>query len=711
MPTIPMDVQREVTQATPVAPMQSLAEAGRVGQSVERLGSTADAFQQEQDARSAADTKLKLHTFAADFKETLAKDANYTTYESRYKEAVEAWKEQNVAGLTSGAKRQLGAGLDEAVAQGSIQVRHAARMQQVDQSKAELMQSLDGARQGFGRAGGDMAAVLADGYKAIDARVEGGVMTRAEAERQRQAFRDSIADEQARMLYMADPRAFAKVLREEGGASWLGGKERLVWQQRAEAKVEALDAKAEREALKREREAERAEARRQQAGKVAAANVMRITAEGYAVDPDTRAAALQAAQGTEAEADLRTTLAIEDRVSVRPIAEQRRIAEESDRRLQSEGVKDVGQIALQKKLAATVERNAKAIDADPLGYNEKQGISQTVPPLDMANLQGSLAARVGLAMDAQAYHGLSYTPLLRKSDADEIVRRMATTKDPREKAAMVGAFMAAAPDDASATAILGQLERAGMPAEYHTAAVWARRGDTAKAARIVSELQAGKEATKEIKGPERATLIDSTRERFNSSIGAVFDEAYKLTGHAEFMVQKQRAYAGVEQLALVRKVGGQDPDTALGDAVPYKAISRPGLAHVLVPQDVNEREVLRGLEALRSQAPAMVAKMIPAEGLDPVARREMERLAADVGRRGTWVAHGNGYALFPAWGGRPVSLGDGRPWVVTMADIQAAGALADMTGSAFPAARGASPQPDGMSDMARRRIDAARGQP
>lgn len=692
MPTIPMDVQREVAQATPAAPMQSLAEAGRVGQSLSQFGSVADAFQHEQDARSAADAKLKLHTFANDFKESLARDADYSTYESRYQEALGKWKEQNVSGLTSGAKRMLGAGLDEAAAQGAIQVKHAARMQQVDQSKAELMQTLDQARQGFGRAGGDMGAILADGYKAIEVRLQGGVLTHVEAERQKEAFRNGIADEQARMMFMADPRGFAKELSREGGASWLGGKERLVWQQRAEAKVEALDAKAEREALKREREAERAEARRQRAGAVASANVQKIVAEGYQVDPETRASALEAAKGTDAEAELRTTLEIEDRVSVRPIGEQRRIAETNDRRLQGDGVKDAGQIALQKKLAATVERNAKAIEADPLGYNEKQGIVPKVPPLDMNNLQGSLAARVGLAMDTQAYHGLAYTPLLRKEDADAVVQKITASKDPREKAAIVGAFMAAAPDDASATAILGQLERAGLPNEYQTAAVWARRGDTAKAARIVSELQAGKEATKELKGPDRATLIADTRERFNSTVGKVFDEAYKLTGNAGFEVQKQRTYAGVEQLALIRKVGGQDPDTALADAAPYKPISRPNLAHILVPQDANERDVVRGLEALRAQAPAMVSKLIPTEGLDPTARRELERVAADIGRRGTWVAHGNGYALYPSWGGRPVSLGDGRPWVVTMADIQAAGAGAKMTG----AASAADPLPSGL---------------
>lgn len=710
MPTIPMDVQREVVQATPMAPMQSLADAGRVGQSLERLGSTADAFQNEQDARAAADTKLKLHTFAADFKETLAKDADYSTYETRYKDAVEKWKEQNVSGLTTGAKRMLGAGLDEAVAQGSIQVRHAARMQQVDQSKAEMMQSLDGARQGFGRAGGDMAAVLADGYKAIDARVEGGVLTRVEGERQRQAFRDGIADEQARMMYMADPRGFAKAI-AEGKAEWLGGKERLIWQQRADAKVEALDAKAEREALKREREADRAEERRQRAGAVAAGNVMKIVAEGYVVNPDTRAAALEAARGTVAEADLKTTLAIEDRVSVRPIAEQRRIVEENDRRLQAGGVQDAGQIAMQKKLAATVERNAKAVVADPAGFSEKQGITQPWPALNMRDMQGSLAARVGLAMDVQTYHGLDYLPILRKQDADGIVQTVTSTKDPRERAGIVGALMAAADTDATATAMLGQLEAAGLPPEYRAAAIWAKRGDTAKAARIVSELQAGKEATKELKGPERATLIDSTRAKFNSGIGRVFDEAYKLTGDASFETMKQRAYSPVEQLALVRKVGGQDPDTALGDAAPYKPINRPGLAHILVPGDANDRDIVRGLETLRAQAPAMVAKLLPAEGLDPAARRQVERSIEDIGRRGTWVQHGNGYALYPSWGGRPVSLGDGRPWIVTLADIQAAGAGSTMAGTVDPQARGAATPPDSMSDMVRRRIDAARGQP
>lgn len=690
MPQIPIDVQREVTQATPAAPMQSLAEAGRLGQSLGQFGSAADAFQNEQDARSAADTKLKLHTFSAEFKEGLAKDADYSTYETRYKDAVAKWKEQNVDGLTSGAKRMLGAGLDEAITQGGVQIRHAARLQQVDQSKAELMTSLDQARQGFGRAGGDMGAVLADGYKAIDVRLQGGVLTHVEAERQREAFRSSIADEQARMMFMADPRGFAKVL-SEGKAEWLGGKDRLVWQQRAEAKVEALDAKAEREALRREREADRAEAKRQKMGAAAAANVQKIIADGYAVDPDTRAAALQAAEGTEAEAELKTTLAIEDKVSVLPVNEQKKVAETNDRRLQASGVQDHAQIALQRKLEATVKRNADRIAADPLGYSEKQGIVPTLPPLDMTNLSKSLAERTGVALDVQAYHGLDSMPLLRKTDSDSIVQAVTSAKDPRKRAEIMGAVISAAENDTAAAALLTQLERSGLPPEYRAVAEWSRRGDAAKAARIVSELQAGKEATKELKGPERTSLIADTRERFNGSVGKVFDEAYNITGNAAYQLGKQQTYATVEQLALVRKVGGQDPDTALADAAPYVPISRKHLAHVLLPQGTNEREAVMGMEALRSQ-PAILDGYRRALQADPAynpadgaAVKRAERAVQDLAERGTWVQVGNKFGLFPASGGGPVAL-------LTLGDIIAAGRGAKMTGKTTDRTPGAVPR-------------------
>lgn len=323
---------------------------------------------------------------------------------------------------------------------------------------------------------------------------------------------------------------------------------------------------------------------------------------------------------------------------------------------------------------------AKAAAKAPLATYEATGASEPTP-LDAANKE-SFSARANAALAADRHWGLpeGTTPPFHAAEVVRITDAVVATDDIRQKLSIVRAYVSQWPDVSTRRKALDQLTRDGdLPDAYGTAmdilGDKPDEVDRGRAERILGELltdpaKAGLDPTdaKDIR-TKAETAYDSARGEmwakagaYNPALAAVLD----------------RERGEVVTVAGARKLAGvsKPVDAAIADLYGREqVIVDDRLAFVPIPADADRSMVRRGLTLLRGQGADALAGQAP-PGLDRMGRLTFAKTVEQTRAFGVWTPNADGYSLIVPKTQRPVAGPDGKPWVVTLDEVLAAGAVA-----------------------------------
>lgn len=254
--------------------------------------------------------------------------------------------------------------------------------------------------------------------------------------------------------------------------------------------------------------------------------------------------------------------------------------------------------------------------------------------------------------------------------------------------------------------MLAGLRMARLPEPVAVAAAVAPRVGEAGAARLLSELQTDvsklgltPEMTRTVRENTAGLMDDSDR------LGGVRAAQYAATRNADFIERSAASAARLRQVVSVRAAPRSDAGSSVVRGAyddlygSHVAMDRAGVL-AMVPRDIDQAALARGLAAIRDRAAQALAP-----GDTPAARA----LRADF-RRGRWMDVGDGrFSYFPQYSPIAHAGQDGAPMVVTAAEALNLSMGGPTIGAPQPEAAAAAPRRDlsqpGMIDRARRRAE------
>jgi hypothetical protein len=318
----------------------------------------------------------------------------------------------------------------------------------------------------------------------------------------------------------------------------------------------------------------------------------------------------------------------------------------------------------------------KQAEKAPLATAEATGAVQPTP-LDPSTDQTTKDSfrRRELALDATARHeGKASVPPFRGEEVTAIVDAAAAAADARGKLETVRRYVMGFSSDALRRRAIAQLEEEGkLPEAYRPALDVYGPSGPAKAEAVLADLLA--KAEPEDTGLKKATEA-AANTAYDQARGSALLHAAAYTG-ATALVDAERADA----LTVAKSraaTGARDPaGAAVADLYGHeRAIDRAGFAHLVVPKSADPDLLARGLAKLRREGAAMTEYLPlppPAPGQADLREGIRARLTDQVRRAGVWINVEGGFVLMVPGTRMPLADASGKPWVVGLDDVLAAG--------------------------------------
>lgn len=349
------------------------------------------------------------------------------------------------------------------------------------------------------------------------------------------------------------------------------------------------------------------------------------------------------------------------------------------------------EVATYARFAKAHDAAVEAVKADPLAAYVRQTGGQ-LQPFDGS--PAATAARQRMAGEAAAWTGRP-VPLLTKPEAEAFVETWKGPGTDGQKLGALAGITVGLRDDATAQAVLGQLNGAGLPVGVDVAMERLREGDSDAAKRIVGAISLPE--AKLPKPPEdfKAALDDL----YDDETGAEIDHwLVQNTGTSGDYAQYARNRSLVTRLARASGLSDATGAVAAAALAVYgkgPVLADESIAMVRLPAGADPDALADGFAALRQGlnlstlnpptsmfAADQARDQGPMEGARSLAMRDQEAWAQRVRDEGVFINHGDGFALLTP-SGLPVPGPDGSVRIWTLTEVQAA-AAADPGGARRP---------------------------
>lgn len=489
------------------------------------------------------------------------------------------------------------------------------------------------------RAEPERLAAMAEAERAIELRVQSGVLSPTQGQRLRTGFLGQVDQAAALRLIQANPGEAARRLSDEAFLPNLDPiqRERLFGTATSAAATAA--ARAEAAAARRERAVLR---EMQEFNGLLQSGIV----------PEERAArVLDMARGTEVEPAVRQAIA--DGRSVQafvlaPLAERQRMIAEADARRRGPNATDADQ-AQYGRLVQAQQNILTGFQRDGLGFAVQLGLVPPQPPIDWTD-PATLNSRAEAAAGVSAQQGYAISPFNREDLAAgveaftrgtpeqrlAIFQAVAGIADPQVRAAAFRGFENARGDAGRMPPGIGahvvNLLRDGAPEAFQAAR------------RIVADLgtdvsdrarQAGESAEM------RAALVTAQ----GRSVQAARVAAARIADDPRYAALLNTEMEVIQRMAAVSMASGETSATRAVESAQRTLNTRtavvndPSLAVVTFPAGgAQPAQITAGLRLLRAQAAEGISTD-PSLGADQALEARALRRAAE---RGVWVNSGNG---------------------------------------------------------------------
>ena len=263
MPKIKIYEQTQsIPRTTGVRGLQLPGVQDNTGKALMQLGDAVNDFaikmRVEDEQRQIGSLKVRTIRDLAQLETSLRADPDFATHPDQFREGV-AVIQKSLAQEHPAVWKDFEAVFGQHVERTAIQVQSNAHKKQIDHSEATMLTELDELTRAHGNSTTDLQRdMIVDAAKELVAgRVASGVITQVKGTQRMRGFASGITETQVRQDLFADPQATETALLK-GAYPELSPEKRVVWLERATAKVEADRARSVRDGDRQEREAEKA---------------------------------------------------------------------------------------------------------------------------------------------------------------------------------------------------------------------------------------------------------------------------------------------------------------------------------------------------------------------------------------------------------------------------------------------------------------------
>jgi len=207
------------------------------------MGEIGDAFVKEEQARAIGNLKIEMIKDLGKLENDLAKDPNYATHPALFEQGVKDLQRKYQTSVGPNVWKRFQLLFGEFAAHTGQKIQGNAFKKQVDASRAELTTGLDQLTRSYGEATSEeeRERIKDIAKEIIEGRAATGIISQVDATNRLRSFTSGITEGQVRMDLFLDPEATEAALLK-GGYKELTPEKRVIWLERATAKVEAENA-------------------------------------------------------------------------------------------------------------------------------------------------------------------------------------------------------------------------------------------------------------------------------------------------------------------------------------------------------------------------------------------------------------------------------------------------------------------------------------
>lgn len=262
MPKIPTITRTQgLPSSTGIRSPQAVLASNNIGKAIGNIGDVmlgiGEEFIQEENNRALGNMKVRTIRSLDTLERQLAEDPDYANHDAIFQQTVKSIQD-GFAKENPKVWKDFQADFSLHAERAAIGVRANARKRQINHSIASLDTELDELTRAFGAAGSDLEReMIGDtALELINGRAATGVITEVDAGNRLRSFASNITETRVRQDLYLDPETTETDLLQ-GKYPELSPEKRVVWLERATAKVEADRAKRVKEADKSERDFEK----------------------------------------------------------------------------------------------------------------------------------------------------------------------------------------------------------------------------------------------------------------------------------------------------------------------------------------------------------------------------------------------------------------------------------------------------------------------
>jgi hypothetical protein len=207
------------------------------------LGQIGEAFAKEEYDRAIGNLKIEMIRDLGKLESDLAKDTNYATHPARFAQGIKDLGKKYQSGVGPKVWKDFEPLFGQFAARTGQKIQGTAYKKQVDASKAQLNSGLDQLTKAYGDATSDdeREQIKDFAQEIIEGRAATSVISQVEATNRLRSWTSGITETKVRQDLFLDPEGTETALLR-GGYKELTPEKRVVWLERATAKVEAARA-------------------------------------------------------------------------------------------------------------------------------------------------------------------------------------------------------------------------------------------------------------------------------------------------------------------------------------------------------------------------------------------------------------------------------------------------------------------------------------